>query len=166
MKTTKILILATLGILTILVSCTSSSTEPPNVDDSIKKQLFPKGDKIISDNFTGTAWVNYLAQNDTIHNVNMGSVTFEAGARTNWHSHKGGQILIVTQGIGLYQERGNPVQTIERGQIVKCPPEVEHWHGASPEHAMSHIAISTNIDAGGAVWSSPVTDEEYNSFQY
>lgn len=83
---------------------------------------FSKGEKITNDNFKGTVWLNYLAQTDTIHNVNIGSVSFEPGARTNWHYHKGGQILLVTDGTGLYQEKGKPVEIIKKGDVVKCRP--------------------------------------------
>ncbi len=128
-----------------------------------QEPIFGKGEKIINDNFTGTAWLNYLAETDTVHNVNIGSVMFEPGARTNWHYHEGGQILLVTEGKGLYQEKGKPVEIIETGDVVKCPPNIEHWHGATPTEAMTHIAIGTNTDIGGAVWLGPVTDEEYQA---
>src|SRR5690606_33099637 len=124
--------------------------------------VFAKGEKVTNDNFTGTVYLNYLVETDTTHNVNIGSVTFEPGARTNWHYHKGGQILLVTAGTGLYQEKGKPIETIKKGEVVKCPPNIEHWHGATPTEAMTHIAIGTNTNIGGAVWLQPVTDEEYN----
>lgn len=124
--------------------------------------LFKKGEKVTNNNFTGTVWLNYLVEADSIHNVNIGSVTFEPGARTNWHYHIGGQILLVTDGKGLYQEKGKPVEKIEKGDVVKCPPNIEHWHGATPTEAMTHIAMGTNTNIGGAVWLQPVTEEEYN----
>ena len=124
--------------------------------------VFPKGEKVVSENFTGSVWLNYLAETDSIHNVNIGSVTFEAGARTNWHYHKGGQILLVTEGKGLYQEKDKPIEIIEKGDVIKCPPNIEHWHGATPTEAMTHIAIGTNTNIGGAIWLGPVTDDEYN----
>ena len=124
--------------------------------------VFPKGEKVVSENFTGTVWLNYLSETDTVHNVNIGSVTFEPGARTNWHYHKGGQILLVTDGKGLYQEKGKPIEIINKGDVVKCPPDIEHWHGATPSDAMTHIAIGTNTNIGGAIWLDPVTDDEYN----
>ena len=123
--------------------------------------IFAKGEQITNANFTGTAWLNYLAEADTVHNVNIGSVMFEPGARTNWHYHEGGQILLVSDGKGLYQEKGKPVEIIEKGDVVKCPPNVAHWHGATPTESMTHIAIGTNTHIGGAVWLEPVTDEEY-----
>jgi len=124
--------------------------------------VFPKGEKVVSENFTGTVWLNYLSETDTVHNVNIGSVTFEPGARTNWHYHKGGQILLVTDGKGLYQEKGKPIEIINKGDVVKCPPNIEHWHGATSKDTMTHIAIGTNTNIGGAIWLDPVTDEEYN----
>ena len=124
--------------------------------------VFPKGEKVVSENFTGTVWLNYLSETDTVHNVNIGYVTFEPGARTNWHYHKGGQILLVTEGKGLYQEKGKPIEVIKKGDVMKCSPNIEHWHGATPTEAMTHIAIGTNTNIGGAIWLDPVTDDEYN----
>jgi quercetin dioxygenase-like cupin family protein len=130
--------------------------------DRKTEDIFPKGDKVVSSNFTGTVYLNMLTPSDSVHNVNIGSVTFEPGARTNWHLHKGGQILLVTDGVGYYQEKGSPVEVIKKGDVIKCPPDIEHWHGASPTKAMTHIAIGTNTNIGGAVWLKPVTDEEYH----
>lgn len=148
---------ATVGIL----SCNNVKEQESDMGKIDTGMVFPKGEKVANDNFTGTVWLNYLAETDTLHNVNIGSVTFEPGARTNWHYHKGGQILLVTEGKGLYQEKGKPVEIIEKGEVVKCPPNIEHWHGASPTNAMTHIAVGTNTNVGGAVWLKPVTDEEY-----
>jgi quercetin dioxygenase-like cupin family protein len=125
--------------------------------------IFPKGEKVTNNNFTGMVWLNYLAKNDTTYNVNIGSVTFEAGARTNWHYHKGGQILLITEGKGLYQEKGKPAKAVEKGDVIKCLPNIVHWHGAMPTETMTHIAIGTNTNIGGAVWLKPVTDEEYKT---
>lgn len=145
-------------LVTILViACNNNRI----ADTQQNEPVFSKGDKITNENFVGTAWVNYLVETDTTHNVNMGSVTFEPGARTNWHSHKGGQILLVIEGKGLYQEKGKPIKIIKKGNVIKCPPNIEHWHGATPNEAMTHIAIGTNTNTGGAVWLDPVKDEDY-----
>ena len=147
----------------IAVSCNQQNDSMRTTQsESQTSTVFAKGEKVTNNNFTGTVWVNYLAETDTVHNVNIGSVTFEPGARTNWHYHGGGQILLVSEGKGLYQERGKPVEIIEKGDVVKCPPNIEHWHGATPTESMTHIAIGTNTNIGGAVWLEPVTDEEYN----
>jgi quercetin dioxygenase-like cupin family protein len=123
---------------------------------------FPKGEKITSNNFAGTAWLQMLVNNDSTYTTSIGNVTFEPNARTNWHKHPGGQILLVTEGKGYYQERGRPAQLISKGDVVNIPPDAVLWHGASSDKEMVHIAISPNTDKGSVVWLQPVTDEEYN----
>lgn len=123
--------------------------------------VFQKGDKAPGSFFTGNAWVNVLAPADTIFNTQVGSVTFEAGARTFWHFHEGGQILLVTDGKGYYQEKGKAKQTIRKGDVIKCLPGVEHWHGASNESSMTHLAINTNTQKPVVRWLNAVTDHEY-----
>ena len=125
--------------------------------------IFPKGDQAPVDYFTGEVWVKPLVAKDDIFNCVIGNVVFEAGARNNWHTHPGGQILIATQGVGYYQEKGKPKQLLHKGDVVKIPPGVVHWHGASAETAFTHIAISTNTQHGVVDWLEKVTDEAYNS---
>jgi quercetin dioxygenase-like cupin family protein/alkylhydroperoxidase/carboxymuconolactone decarboxylase family protein YurZ len=120
-----------------------------------------KGELITNNNFTGTAWLQMLVSNDSIYNTSIGNVTFKPKARTNWHKHPGGQILLVTDGKGFYQKKGKPAQLIQKGDVVRIPPNTEHWHGAAPDKELTHIAISLNTDLGGAVWLGPVTDDEY-----
>ena len=91
----------------------------------------------------------------------MANVTFEPGCRNSWHSHKAGQLLIATAGIGYYQEKGEPVRRLFPGDIVEIAPDVVHWHGAAPDGWFAHIAITTNPQANAAVWLDPVSDEEY-----
>jgi quercetin dioxygenase-like cupin family protein len=134
----------------------------PETDKEQKPEpVFPKGDQITNNNFTGTAWLQMLVNNDSTYNTSIGNVTFEPGARTNWHKHQGGQILLVTDGIGYYQEKGKPARLIKKGDVVRIPPDTEHWHGATPNSSLTHIAISPNTDKGSVVWLQPVTDEEY-----
>lgn len=149
-------LLAIVTLTTFIVSCTQkqdykSTPIPP----------FGKGKLVTNNNFTGSVWVNYLTETDSIHNVNIGSVTFAPGSRTNWHYHEGGQILLITAGRGLYQEKGKPIEIMEMGDVVKCPPNIEHWHGATPTDTMTHIAIGTNTNIGGAIWGQHVSDKEY-----
>ncbi len=125
-----------------------------------------KGVQAPSDNFTGTVWVNMNLAEEDGYNTIMGTVTFEPKARTNWHSHDNGQILMVTKGIGYYQEEGKPIQKIQEGDIVKIGKKVNHWHGASHYQSMSHIAMIPEIDKGErTIWGNKVTDEEYNTYQ-
>lgn len=159
------LLVFVIGISIGLGSCTDSSNQHSEKEKKTTAMIFPKGNKVPNDNFTGTVWLNYLAESDSTYNVNIGSVTFEPGARTNWHYHKGGQILLVTEGKGLYQEKGKPVENIAKGDVIKCPPNIKHWHGASPTDAMTHIAIGTNNNLGGAVWLEPVMDAEYTGIK-
>ena len=149
-----------LSLVTILLIACNNNQKMENTKQQ-NEPVFPKGEKVVSENFTGNVWLNYLAETDTIHNVNIGSVTFEPGARTNWHYHKGGQILLVTEGKGQYQEKGKAIEIINKGDVVKCPPNIEHWHGATSKDTMTHIAIGTNTNIGGAVWLKAVTEEEY-----
>lgn len=134
-------------------------------DNQYNNAIFPKGDLAPSEYFTGNAWVKMLVPNDQALNTAVGNVVFEAGARNNWHTHPGGQILIVTHGKGYYQELGKPIQLLQVGDVVNIQPEIKHWHGASPESEFTHIAISTNTAKGVVDWLEPVTDEEYNSYQ-
>jgi len=129
----------------------------------IQHVIFPKGEKAPADYFTGTVWIQLLVPNDPTLNCQIGNVVFEPGARNNWHTHPGGQILIVTDGIGYYQEKGKAIQIIRKGDTVKILPDVVHWHGASHDSEFTHIAINPNTQKGIVTWLERVTDEEYNS---
>ena len=130
-----------------------------------QNSIFPKGEKAPADYFTGTTWVQLLVPNDDIFNCQIGNLVFEPGARNNWHTHPGGQILIATEGIGYYQEKGKPIQLLKKGDVVKILPGVVHWHGAAPGSEFTHIAVNTNTQKGVVEWLQRVTDEEYNSFK-
>ncbi|CAN5476844.1 hypothetical protein BH10BAC4_BH10BAC4_15460 [soil metagenome] len=127
--------------------------------------IFKKGEPTPTDYFTGTAWLNTLVAKDDVFNVVIGNVVFEPGARNNWHKHPGGQILIVTNGTGYYQEQGQAIRLLNNGDVIRIPPEIIHWHGASHDNAMTHIAISTNTQNGIVDWLKRVTDEEYNGYK-
>jgi len=159
MKT--ILMVIAMAITVLMVGCNNYQAE--TAKEQKTETVFPKGNKITSENFTGTAWLHMMIDNDSTLHVKMGNVTFEPKARTNWHSHPGGQILIITYGQGYYQASGKPAQVLQKGDVVEIPPNTEHWHGAGPESEFAHIAISLNTNKGGVVWLQPVTDEEYNN---
>jgi quercetin dioxygenase-like cupin family protein len=135
--------------------------------ETIKKSntIFPKGEKAPPDYFTGTAWIKTLVANDADFNCVMSNVVFEPGARNNWHTHPGGQVLIATEGTGYYQEKGQPIQLLHKGDVVKILPDVLHWHGASADSEFTHIAINPNTENGVVTWLQKVTDEEYNNFK-
>lgn len=115
--------------------------------------------------FSGIVWVNMNVTPDEGYNINMGTVTFETKARTNWHTHTSGQILMVIEGIGYYQEIGKPIQLIQKGDVIKIPKNVKHWHGASHNSSMRHIALVPDYDKDKTEWLEAVSDEDYNSFK-
>lgn len=127
------------------------------------KEIFPKGQPLPKDWFSGNAFITSLVTKDKNNDFSAGSVTFEPGARTNWHTHPRGQVLLVIEGNGFYQEKGKPAQTIKKGDVVIIPEIIEHWHGASAASKMVHIAITNFKDDVQVNWLQPVTDEEYNS---
>ena len=114
-------------------------------------------------NFTGNVRVDPLFQAPAPARGYGGSVTFEPGARSAWHTHPLGQTLIVTAGCGLVQSWGGPVRKIRPGDVVWCPPGEKHWHGATPGTAMTHIAIVEMLDGKAVDWMEKVTDEHYQA---
>lgn len=128
------------------------------------REIFPKGNKATADYFTGTVWVQFLVgDTEKVYDTQVYNVIFESSARTHWHSHPGGQILLVTDGVGYYQEKGKPAQLLNVGDVVTIPPDVVHWHGAAPQSQFTHIGMSTQVELGPAEWFGPVTDDQYNS---
>ena len=132
--------------------------------------IFPRGKKIAgeqiaNEHFIGSAWLSMLVPDDATFHCPIGNVTFEAGARNSWHTHPGGQILLVTNGKGYSQEEGKPVQVIREGDVVAVSPHVKHWHGAAPDSWFTHIAIMPNSQKGDATWFAPVSDEEYKNLK-
>ncbi len=133
--------------------------------NNLNNTIFLKGEKVSTDYFTGTAWIYPLAPNDDIFNCQILNITFEPGARSNWHTHPGGQILLITEGTGYYQEKGRPIQLLHKGDVITILPDVEHWHGATSDSQLTHIAINTNSQKGATQWLEQVTEEEYNNFK-
>ncbi len=142
-------------------STNTEKTKMKNTENKNETAIFPKGEKAPAENFTGTVYVQMLAPKTANNNFSIGNVTFEPGARSNWHTHPAGQTLLVTNGTGLYQEKGKPVKTINKGETILCDANIEHWHGASSTSGMTHIAITNYKGDENVVWLKPVTDEEY-----
>ena len=125
--------------------------------------IFPKGEiGKNTDNYTGTIWLNELSQPDNIFNFGVAQAVYSPGSKLDWHVHPGGQILLITDGTGYYQEKGKPVQIIHKGDVIKCAPGVEHWHAAAPKSEFAYIAISP-AQKGKTIWLQDVTDKEYQS---
>lgn len=148
--------------ITSLTATGNLNAQTTKNDSEEADTIFSKGEKITNDNFTGTAYLKMLVTHDKENLTAIGNVTFEPGARTKWHLHPVGQILLVTDGLGYYQEKGQPKKILRKGDVIKCPPNVEHWHGATEDTYFIQVAVSNN-DKGSAVWLHPVSDEEYNN---
>jgi 4-carboxymuconolactone decarboxylase len=113
-------------------------------------------------NFTGVVRVETLFEALDPSDARGGTVTFEPGARTAWHTHPRGQILIVTSGTGRVQRWGDPIEEIRLGDVVRIPAGQKHWHGASQHSSMTHIAIAEHRDGSAVQWMEKVSDEQYN----
>ena len=114
-----------------------------------------------ADWFTGTVTMSPLFHDEAPSQVAGASVTFQPGARTNWHTHPLGQVLIVTDGRGRVQRAGGAIEEIAAGDVVRFAPGERHWHGAAPDHAMTHIAIHEAVDGSAVTWLEPVSDADY-----
>ena len=115
-----------------------------------------------AENFTGGVRVEMLFEALDPSHASGGSVSFEPGARTAWHTHPRGQILIVTAGTGRVQRWGDPIQEIRAGDVARIPAGQKHWHGAAPQASMTHVAITEHQDGTRVEWMEKVSDEQYN----
>ena len=113
--------------------------------------------------FTGAARVSPLPPANEPSRLGGASVTFEAGARSAWHTHPLGQTLIVTSGVGRVQRWGGPIEEMRTGDVVQIPPGVKHWHGAAPNSAMTHIALAESQNGRSVDWLEQVSDEQYGT---
>jgi quercetin dioxygenase-like cupin family protein len=114
-----------------------------------------------ADWFTGTVRIDPLFQAPEPARASAGSVTFEPGARTNWHTHPLGQTLIIMSGFGWAQREGGPIEEVRPGDVVWFPPGLKHWHGASPSIAMTHLAVQEMLNGKNVDWLEKVSDEQY-----
>ena len=115
------------------------------------------------DYFTGTVRFDPVVGASDPSPVKVLMVTFEPGARTAWHTHPAGQTLHIVSGLGLACSAGHPVQVLRPGDTVWFAPGERHWHGASPDCAMTHLAVQTSVEGKTADWMEHVTDEDYNA---
>jgi len=126
----------------------------------------PPSGKGPADWFTGDVWIDAIARGEEPSRVRVSAVRFTPGARTAWHSHARGQTLYVTDGIGRVQSRGAAIADIRAGDVVVTPPDEWHWHGAAPDHFMSHLSITEGVPDGQGPetdWGEHVTDAEYGA---
>ena len=131
-----------------------------NTQDLSTSVIFPIGEQFDSPHFNGTVWLKMLTPFGSP--LPIANVTFEPGCRNSWHTHAGGQILLVTGGRGFYQEWGKQAQELHAGDVVSIPADTKHWHGAARDSWFVHLAMEVNPAKGPATWLEPVADEEYN----
>jgi quercetin dioxygenase-like cupin family protein len=111
--------------------------------------------------FTGTVWQDPIIVTAAPARLVVNRVSFEPGARTNWHSHPLGQTLYVVAGLGLVQKEGEAAREIRPGDVVWIPAGEKHWHGGTPTNGMTHLAMQEALDGNTATWMEPVTDAQY-----
>jgi quercetin dioxygenase-like cupin family protein len=124
----------------------------------------PQTDKGTSDRFTGDVWIDRLTDAEPPSRIRVNVVRFAPGARNAWHAHAVGQTLHVTEGVGRVQARGGEVIEIRAGDTIHTPPDEWHWHGAAPDHFMTHLAMweAPADDRPESEWADLITDEEYS----
>lgn len=128
------------------------------------KTLFPIGDEntAYAQYFIGQSYLSSLVESP----IHMSNVTFEPRCRNNWHiHHKGGQILLVTDGRGYYQEWGQPARELKPGDVVNIPAGMKHWHGAAKDSWFAHVSIAVPAEGATNEWLEEVTDEEYDKLR-
>ena len=111
--------------------------------------------------FTGTVWQDLAFEAPEPARVRTGTVRFEPGARTHWHTHPLGQTLLVVSGCGRAQSWGGPIREIKAGDVVWIPPGEKHWHGAGPTTSLTHIAVQEALNGSPVEWLEPVSDAQY-----
>jgi 4-carboxymuconolactone decarboxylase len=157
-------IVATVGV-SLLILVVAAQSQAPSDKGAI--QIIRKGSQqsrqAPAEHFTGSARVDPLFQAIAPSHAGGALVTFEPGARTAWHTHPLGQILIVTAGIGRVQRWGDPVEEIHEADVVWIPPGQKHWHGAAPNSSMAHIAILEALDGKTVDWLEKVSDAQYGA---
>jgi quercetin dioxygenase-like cupin family protein len=158
---TRTLALGHAAALPLLLAAALAQAQPAGPDMTITRAGTQVSSKGPAQYFTGSARVDPLFPAHPPAGTSGAYVTFEPGARSAWHTHPLGQVLVVTAGVGRVQRWGGPVQELRPGDVVWTPPGVKHWHGAAPATAMTHIAIQEAKDGKNVEWMEKVSDEQY-----
>jgi 4-carboxymuconolactone decarboxylase len=163
MKRIAVLIIAVLCLCGNLKAEEKNQTQ--NKEEIMKMEIMPKGTqksfKGPEEWFTGDVQVDMLFPSNEVAHYSGAYVTFQPGARTAWHLHPAGQHMIVTSGVGLTGTRDGKIVTMHAGDTVWCPPDIDHWHGATPDSPMTHLVVTGELDGKNVVWKEKVTDEQY-----
>jgi quercetin dioxygenase-like cupin family protein len=163
MMTRRHLIAATGGLVAATAGAAAQTVSPGRSDGTmaIKRNGSQPSRKGPGEYFTGSVRIDPLFQAGDPARVTGGSVTFEPGARTAWHTHPLGQTLLITSGLGWVQRENGPIEEVWPGDVVWFPPGLKHWHGATPMTAMTHVAITESLDGKNVDWMEKVSDEQY-----
>ena len=152
---------------TLLSSITAISAASVEAETKTEQQVYKTGDLQSfegPDNlFTGKVNVNILFPENDVANYSAAYVTFQPMARTAWHTHPAGQHMIVTKGVAMTGTRDGKVIHFHEGESVWCPPGIDHWHGATPDTAMTHLVITASKEGENVIWKEKVTDEQYTA---
>ncbi len=160
-----------LSTLLLFLAMAPASAQTPDaaitpgveIPDSLNV-IFGPGQRIESPNFTGPVWVERMVViDDEEQPVPIGNVTFPPTSRSNWHHHSAGQTLLVLDGTGYYQQEGEQVQVLRKGDQVQCPPNVRHWHGAANDSWFVQLALTKEHPDGRVIWGEPVTSQQYQA---
>jgi quercetin dioxygenase-like cupin family protein len=162
MKHTAILLAVPALVLSVAFAGRAQNAQAGRPSQTIFRAGSQPPSKGPAEYFTGNVTVAPLFPADASAPYSGADVTFEAGARSAWHTHPAGQRLVVTAGTGRTAEWGGSVREIKAGDVIWCPPRVKHWHGASPTTAITHIALTNSVDNKVVEWMEKVTDAQYN----
>lgn len=162
MKHTAILLAVPALILSVAFAGRAQNTQASKPSQTILRAGSQPASKGPAENFTGNVTVTPLFPAHASASYSGAYVTFEAGARSAWHTHPAGQRLVVIAGVGRTAEWGGRVQEIKAGDVVWCPPGVKHWHGSSPNTTMTHLALTGIVNNKAVEWMEKVTDAQYN----
>jgi quercetin dioxygenase-like cupin family protein len=149
--------------LALLLASPSQAQNPASSKLEIQRNGTTPSQRGPAETFTGAVRTDNPFRGWGASRVSGSHVTFEPGARTAWHTHPLGQTLIVTQGCGLVQAEGGPIEAIQPGDVVWIPAATRHWHGASPTKAMSHLAIVESLNGSRVQWMEHVSDQQYRA---
>jgi quercetin dioxygenase-like cupin family protein len=143
------------------MAAAQSSPPPASSQITVTPESSQKVITGVPERFTGSVRVQSLFDAKDPARTTGGEVTFQPGARSAWHTHPLGQILIVTDGVGWVQQWGCPIQVMRKGDVIWIPPGVKHWHGATPTNSVTHLAIQESLDGRSVDWLEKVSDEQY-----
>ena len=150
------------GFFLICYPANAASSEAETQQTFVVRNSDMRTAKASETNFTGDVNSTLLFGSENPTGKSGGIVDFSPGARTAWHDHPNGQLIIITAGSGRVQQWGAQVIEVGQGDVVWFPPNVKHWHGAAPDRAMSHIALADIVDGISSTWHEKVTDDQYN----